>query len=339
MALNSRYIIHVGLQENLRGFWNDYRFGFNGQEKVNEIAGTGNHNTAKFWEYDTRLGRRWNIDPVVKQWESGYSCFSNNPIIMSDILGNNSNINITKDKDKKLNATISATIYIVPDPNADKDGSKANKLAKQLNEQAKKVYKPKEVNGVKISFKLNYIVKSNANPQELKNGQNILRIKEKDFLTQTKEIDEETGEEITSTVTGVVPVNQEGAPFKNNVTSNEGDVINDVGTVLHETGHLIGLSETYNEVTGKVLDERYKNNVMNNTGSRSELHIDQYSIIATNIKQINSLGLGTNLISNKFIDHHYKLITTPSSSSGSGNYKVALKSSNQAFYPPAKPSR
>jgi hypothetical protein len=36
--------------------------------------------TATFWEYDTRLGRRWNIDPVVKPWLSGYSAFSNSPI-------------------------------------------------------------------------------------------------------------------------------------------------------------------------------------------------------------------------------------------------------------------
>ena len=35
-----------------------YRFGFNGQEKVNEIAGVGNHNTALFWEYDTRTAQR-----------------------------------------------------------------------------------------------------------------------------------------------------------------------------------------------------------------------------------------------------------------------------------------
>jgi hypothetical protein len=39
----------------------DYRYGFNGQEKVDEISGVGNHNTALFWEYDTRLGRRWNV--------------------------------------------------------------------------------------------------------------------------------------------------------------------------------------------------------------------------------------------------------------------------------------
>jgi hypothetical protein len=33
-----------------------------------------------FWEYDTRLGRRWNLDPVKKPWQSDYVCFSNSPI-------------------------------------------------------------------------------------------------------------------------------------------------------------------------------------------------------------------------------------------------------------------
>lgn len=57
-----------------------YRYGLNGQEKVDEISGSGNHNTALHWEYDTRLGRRWNLDPVVKVWQSGYVAFSNSPI-------------------------------------------------------------------------------------------------------------------------------------------------------------------------------------------------------------------------------------------------------------------
>jgi hypothetical protein len=64
-----------------------YRFGFNGQEKDNEIAGVGNHNTAEFWEYDTRVGRRWNVDPLVKPWESSYSCFANNPLWFMDLDG------------------------------------------------------------------------------------------------------------------------------------------------------------------------------------------------------------------------------------------------------------
>ena len=63
------------------------RFGFNGQEKVDEISGSGNHNTALFWEYDTRLGRRWNLDPKPNPSISNYACFGNNPIINIDILG------------------------------------------------------------------------------------------------------------------------------------------------------------------------------------------------------------------------------------------------------------
>ena len=62
-----------------------YRFGFNGQMKDNEVAGIGNHNTALFWEYDTRLGRRWNVDPVLKESESSYLTFSGNPIRLNDI--------------------------------------------------------------------------------------------------------------------------------------------------------------------------------------------------------------------------------------------------------------
>jgi hypothetical protein len=74
----------VQISNKLKG---GYRFGYNGQEKVDEIAGAGNHTTAEFWEYDTRLGRRWNRDPVVKPYESGYACFANNPIWFSDVNG------------------------------------------------------------------------------------------------------------------------------------------------------------------------------------------------------------------------------------------------------------
>jgi hypothetical protein len=65
-------------------FSNDYRFGFNGQEKVDEIAGVGNHNTALFWEYYTRLGRRWNLDPVETDGVSPYVANLDNPILYND---------------------------------------------------------------------------------------------------------------------------------------------------------------------------------------------------------------------------------------------------------------
>ncbi len=61
-----------------------YRYGFQGQEKDDEIVGKGNNYTAEFWQYDSRLGRRWNIDPVVKYHESPYAAFANNPIWFID---------------------------------------------------------------------------------------------------------------------------------------------------------------------------------------------------------------------------------------------------------------
>jgi len=64
-----------------------YRFGYNGQEKDDEVSGNGNTNTAEFWEYDTRLGRRWNLDPKPTVGISDYACFSNNPIYNSDVHG------------------------------------------------------------------------------------------------------------------------------------------------------------------------------------------------------------------------------------------------------------
>lgn len=62
-----------------------YRFGFNGQEKSGEVA--KGSTTALFWEYDSRIGRRWNIDPKPNVGISGYNTFGGNPIWFKDING------------------------------------------------------------------------------------------------------------------------------------------------------------------------------------------------------------------------------------------------------------
>ncbi len=64
-----------------------YRFGFNGQEKETEITGSESHYSAEFWMYDSRLGRRWNVDPITYPWQSSYAAFNNNPIYFNDPLG------------------------------------------------------------------------------------------------------------------------------------------------------------------------------------------------------------------------------------------------------------
>ncbi len=63
---------------------NKFRFGFNGIEKTNEVAGVGNHYTALFGEYDPRTIRRWNVDPKPVVWESPYAMFRGNPLVNSD---------------------------------------------------------------------------------------------------------------------------------------------------------------------------------------------------------------------------------------------------------------
>lgn len=64
---------------------NSYRYGFNGQEKDDEITGVqGSHYTAQFWEYDARIGRRWNVDPKSKTPISPFSVFDLNPIANTD---------------------------------------------------------------------------------------------------------------------------------------------------------------------------------------------------------------------------------------------------------------
>jgi RHS repeat-associated protein len=66
-----------------------YRFGFNGQEKDNEVSGIGNSYTAEYWQYDPRSGRRWNVDPMahLRSWISPYNAMQNNPIIRIDPTG------------------------------------------------------------------------------------------------------------------------------------------------------------------------------------------------------------------------------------------------------------
>jgi RHS repeat-associated protein len=63
-----------------------YRYGFNTQEKVFEI--NKDHYTARYWEYDSRLGRRWNVDPKPTVGFSEYAVNMDDPISKNDPEGN-----------------------------------------------------------------------------------------------------------------------------------------------------------------------------------------------------------------------------------------------------------
>jgi RHS repeat-associated protein len=66
-----------------------YRYGFNGQEKDNEIKGVGNSLDFKFRAYDSRLGRFMSFDPLAKSypWNSPYAFAENDVIRCIDLEG------------------------------------------------------------------------------------------------------------------------------------------------------------------------------------------------------------------------------------------------------------
>ena len=63
-----------------------YRFGFNGQEKDNEVSGEGNHIDFGDRGYDPRRGQWWSIDDKYTKYPmmSPYNFALNNPIIFRD---------------------------------------------------------------------------------------------------------------------------------------------------------------------------------------------------------------------------------------------------------------
>lgn len=64
-----------------------YRYGFQGKEKSNEITNGAYDFEARI--YDARLGRTFSIDPAYKDypWLSGYSFLNNNPLSYTDVTG------------------------------------------------------------------------------------------------------------------------------------------------------------------------------------------------------------------------------------------------------------
>jgi hypothetical protein len=90
-VLSTQDYYPFGMAMTERGFVESagkkYRFGFNTQERDEDI--NSEHYTAEFWEYDSRSGRRWNVDPKTGKYPalSGYSVLFNSPILRNDPFG------------------------------------------------------------------------------------------------------------------------------------------------------------------------------------------------------------------------------------------------------------
>ena len=95
-----------------------YRYGFNGQEKDNEISGSGNSYTAEYWQYDPRTVHRWNIDPEYKRFPnwSPYHINFMNPMWFKDPKGNNPEKTVTESSENTNKDVNNLGAPVVNDP-------------------------------------------------------------------------------------------------------------------------------------------------------------------------------------------------------------------------------
>jgi RHS repeat-associated protein len=97
----------------------DYRFGFNGMHKDNEVKGVGNSLDFGARVYDSRLGRWLSLDPLQAKYPSlsPYNFSVNCPIMFNDPDGRDAQVAITRNSEGGGSITLSSTVYVTG-PNA-----------------------------------------------------------------------------------------------------------------------------------------------------------------------------------------------------------------------------
>lgn len=102
----------------------NYRYSHNGQEKEQELFDGAN--SAEYWMYDSRIGRRWERDPIFEESWSPYATFADNPILFSDAAGtttNNPNGGGDKGGGNKAEGNKAQTDYLKEHPEYKSDGN------------------------------------------------------------------------------------------------------------------------------------------------------------------------------------------------------------------------
>ncbi|MFM9987960.1 RHS repeat-associated core domain-containing protein, partial [Flavobacterium sp.] len=137
------------------------RYGFQGQEKDDELKGEGNSLNYTFRMHDSRVGRFFTIDPLTKKYPmlSPYHFGGNNPISLIELEGLEG-VSVVNHKTKTV--TVLLNIYYAPGTNTDQSGFTKNEVetiqADLTCEVTKQSY-TYDVSGTdySVNFKFNFI--------------------------------------------------------------------------------------------------------------------------------------------------------------------------------------
>jgi hypothetical protein len=211
------------------------------------------------------------MDPLAEKYYSSspYAMFGNNPVNNIDPDGRDYIININRNKDNEIiGVTIQAKVYITgAEASADR--------AKELNKLAKNTFSSKTIDGVKISFDVNYEYNENISASDLKKGENLLNFSEDEGRFEIEGKRKNIGGNI------FLYSGKEGTIYSNG----------DNKTVMHETGHLMGLADRYDDYDtdhlpgggrGSIPDPGFEKDLMGSSKNSNliDFHYQQYLNVA-----------------------------------------------------------
>ncbi|MBP6455504.1 MAG: hypothetical protein KA275_02140 [Chitinophagaceae bacterium] len=242
----------------------DYRFGFNGQHKDNEVKGVGNSLDFGARIYDSRLGKFLSLDPLMKNYPdlSPYHFSGNSPILFVDYDGNDFGIKIDHDTKTIIIVanvyTTSKTTYEQAQSSAEKWNAKSATIdgytvtfQVKVNKPSKSVYSDADL--VKSKTARNNAAWSDANLDEIGNEYAGVDGHNSKYVS---------GDEYVGGVT------ENGKHISMNEHYENGDMGNFEDLTTHEFGHLFGLDDEDGNKDGKT-DPYYggKNGIMEYKGT------------------------------------------------------------------------
>jgi RHS repeat-associated protein len=258
--------------------------------------------------YDPQIARWFVVDPLAHKYFplSPYVYVANDPVKYIDPNGKDFTISVTRGKDGSITGvTIEATVYIQGD-------GASEKRANELNSFAAKNMTKKKADYIDVGFKVNYVYNADIKEKDLKDGENILTFTSEDGRSNVIGKTEKTSEGELITYAG-----------RTGVIKNRGASSN---TILHETYHLLGLSDRYDEVENNLTGPNavfsghkgFEKDVMNDSHMYTTLdkaHYRYYEIFVATI--LSSKAVSDKFSSDKTIDVNKNgVLRTPYESTG-----------------------